>query len=86
MAGSGCRAVATAVTAMDFISAVQKSDGTKAAQLLSDHPTIVDARDGKGDTALIIAINRGDQRLDRAFCSTRAPTPIWPAPRAAIRR
>jgi uncharacterized protein len=43
-----------------FISAVQKGDGGKAGQLLSDHPTIIDSRDGKGDTALIIAINRGD--------------------------
>jgi ankyrin repeat protein len=44
----------------DFISAVQKGDGGKAGQLLSDHPTIIDSRDGKGDTALIIAINRED--------------------------
>jgi uncharacterized protein len=44
----------------EFISALQKGDGDKAAQLLSDHPTYIDARDGKGDTALIIAINRGD--------------------------
>ena len=45
---------------LDFISAVQKRNGDKAAQLLNDHPTIVDARDGKGNTALIIAISRGD--------------------------
>jgi uncharacterized protein len=45
---------------LDFISAVQKRNGDKAAQLLSDHPTIVNARDGKGDTALIMAINRSD--------------------------
>jgi len=48
------------VDSMDFITAVQKGDGGKAGQLLSDHPTIIDSRDGKGDTALIIAINRGD--------------------------
>jgi ankyrin repeat protein len=48
------------VDSQDFISAVQKGDGNTAGQLLSDHPTIVDSRDGKGDTALIIAINRGD--------------------------
>jgi ankyrin repeat protein len=48
------------VDSQDFISAVQKGDGGKAGQLLSDHPTIVDSRDGKGDTALIIAVNRGD--------------------------
>jgi len=44
----------------DLVGAVQKRDGAKAGQILSDHPTVVDARDGKGDTALIIAINRGD--------------------------
>jgi len=48
------------VDSMDFITAVQKGDGGKAGQLLSDHPTIIDSRDGKGDTALIIAINRAD--------------------------
>jgi uncharacterized protein len=48
------------VDSTDFISAVQKGDGGKAGQLLSDHPTIIDSRDGKGDTALIIAISRGD--------------------------
>jgi uncharacterized protein len=60
MAGTPAFAQGNGYDSLDFISAVQKSDGTKAAQLLSDHPTIVDARDGKGDTALIIAINRGD--------------------------
>jgi ankyrin repeat protein len=44
----------------DFVSALQKGDGGKAAQLLTDHPTIINSRDGKGDTGLIIAINRGD--------------------------
>src|SRR4051812_17276156 len=48
------------VDSADFIAAVQKGDGGKAGQLLTDHPTIIDSRDGKGDTALIIAINRGD--------------------------
>jgi len=44
----------------DFVNAVQNRDGDKAAQLVTDHPTIIDSRDGKGDTALIIAISRGD--------------------------
>ena len=48
------------VDSYDFINAVEKGDGTKASQLLSDHPTIIDSRDGKGDTALIVAINRND--------------------------
>ena len=43
-----------------FVSAVQKSDGDKATQLIQSHPTVIDARDSKGDTGLIIAIGRGD--------------------------
>ena len=44
-----------------FIDAVQKRDGDKATQLIQDHPTIIDARNGKGDTALIIALRAGDR-------------------------
>lgn len=44
-----------------FLDAVQKRDGDKATQLLTDHPTIVNTKDGNGDTGLIIAIRRGDQ-------------------------
>lgn len=44
-----------------FLDAVQKRDGDKAIQLLQDHPTIIDARDGKGDTALIIALRGADR-------------------------
>lgn len=43
-----------------FIAAVQKGDGSATSQLVADHPTIVNARDSKGDTALIIAIGRRD--------------------------
>ena len=43
----------------DFISAVQKRDGDKATELVEKHPTIIDTKDDKGDTGLIIAI-RGD--------------------------
>ena len=43
-----------------FVDAVQKSDGDKATQLIQDHPTLIDTRNGKGDTGLIIAIHRGD--------------------------
>lgn len=91
-------AVATPVAAQlgtmdsyDFISAVQKGDGGKASQLLTDHPTIIDSRDGKGDTALIIAINRGDsdwtafllnKGADPNLASTRSgDTPLMAAAR-----
>jgi ankyrin repeat protein len=43
-----------------FVEAVQKSDGDKATQLIEDHPTLIDARNAKGDTGLIIAIGRSD--------------------------
>ena len=43
-----------------FVDAVQKSDGDKATDLIKSHPTIVDTRNGKGDTGLIIAIARAD--------------------------
>jgi ankyrin repeat protein len=75
---------------LDFIGAVQKGDGDKATQLLSDHPTIVDSRDGKGNTALIIAINRGDSNwtgfllnkgADPNLPSTNGDTPLMAAAR-----
>ena len=44
----------------EFIQAVEKSDGDKATQLLTDNPRIVNSRDEKGDTALIVAISRED--------------------------
>ena len=46
---------------MDFISAVKKSDGDKAIQILSTHPKgLIDTKDGDGNTALIVVITRGD--------------------------
>jgi ankyrin repeat protein len=46
----------------DFVDAVKKSDGGKATTLLDTHPNgLVNARDGEGNTALIIAINRSDE-------------------------
>ena len=43
-----------------FVKAVEKRDGNKALQLIADHPTIIDSKDGNGDTGLIIAIRNGD--------------------------
>jgi ankyrin repeat protein len=44
-----------------FIKAVKDRDGNTATQLISDHPTIVNAKDGSGDTGLIVAIRNGDK-------------------------
>ena len=44
-----------------FVDAVRKDEGSKAIQLLREHPTLINARDPKGDTALIIALRRGDR-------------------------
>jgi uncharacterized protein len=45
----------------DFVHAVEQSNGDKATQLLNDNPPgIVNSRNGQGDTALIIAIQRSD--------------------------
>src|SRR5690348_11182712 len=45
----------------DFLDAVQKRDGNKAIQLITDHPTIIDTKDGKGDTPLIITVRGSDR-------------------------
>src|SRR5689334_18305794 len=46
---------------LEFIQAIRSRDGDKATQILQAHPNVVDAKDDKGDTALIIAIQRGDE-------------------------
>jgi ankyrin repeat protein len=47
----------------DFVEAVRHSDGDKVTKLLRDHPTgLLDARDGDGNTALIISILRRDEQ------------------------
>lgn len=47
----------------DLIDAIKKNDGDKAIQVLQNHPEgIVDAKDGDGNTGLIIAIMRSDDR------------------------
>jgi uncharacterized protein len=45
----------------DFVNAVKSRDGNKATQLLTDNPGgLVNARDGDGNTALLIALARRD--------------------------
>ena len=46
----------------DFIDAVKKRDGDKATSVLTNHPEgLINTKDGDGNTALIIAINRSDE-------------------------
>ena len=52
----------TGYSGLEFVEAVKKSDGDKVQELLQAHPTgLVDARDGDGNTALIIAVARRDE-------------------------
>jgi ankyrin repeat protein len=44
----------------DFIDAVTKRDGNKATDLITNHPTIVDTKDARGDTGLIVVIRNSD--------------------------
>jgi ankyrin repeat protein len=44
-----------------FVEAIRSRDGNKATELLGAHPNLVDVKDDKGDTALIIAVARGDE-------------------------
>jgi uncharacterized protein len=43
-----------------FINAVRERDGNKVTELIESRPTIVNTRNLKGETALIIAISRTD--------------------------
>lgn len=43
-----------------FVAAVEKRDGNKATELIANHPTIVDTKNAKGDTGLIVAIRDAD--------------------------
>lgn len=61
----------------DFITAVQKRDGDKATQLVDKHPTIIDTKDEKGDTGLIIAI-RGDDTDWTGFLLRKGADPNLP--------
>lgn len=60
-AAAGAQAINT--SSIDFINAVKKSDGDKALEVLGNNPKgIVDTRDDDGNTGLIIAISRSDER------------------------
>jgi ankyrin repeat protein len=99
LAAAGIALVSAPVTAQtgpdshQFIDAVQKRDGNKAIQLITDHPTIINAKDGNGDTGLIIAIRNGDQDwtgfllqkgADPNLAGSNGDTPLITAARAGF--
>lgn len=43
-----------------FLDAVERRDGSTATQILKAHPTVIDSKNAKGDTALIVAIRESD--------------------------
>lgn len=45
-----------------FVTAVAEGDGGQALKLLQDKPTVINARDHKGRTALVAAINNRDRQ------------------------
>jgi ankyrin repeat protein len=45
----------------EFLTAIRNRDGDKAEQLLKANPNVVNAKDDKGNTPLIIAILRSDE-------------------------
>lgn len=59
-ASSGAVAQLNTPNSYAFVDAVKSRDGDKATQLVTEHPSVINARDGDGNTALLIAINRND--------------------------
>jgi ankyrin repeat protein len=43
-----------------FVKAVAERDGNKATELLQNHPTIIDTKNDKGDTPLLVVLRDGD--------------------------
>jgi ankyrin repeat protein len=58
---SGPAHAQTADVGYDFLKAIQDRDGNKATEVLQAHPHVIDVKDDKGNTALIISIQRSDE-------------------------
>jgi len=76
-----------------FVAAVRERDGNKAIELLRDRPTVINARDGKGETGLIVAISGRDpdwtaylinEGADTNFAARNGDTPLIAAARAGF--
>lgn len=61
-----------------FISAVRDRDGSKATGIVDSRPSVLNSRNTKGETALIIAISRSDE-LWTAFLIGKGANPNFPA-------
>ena len=62
LAAIGAPVAAQYVSSSDeFVTAVRDRDGGKATQLIQANPRLIDMRDEKGDTALIVAVSRSDE-------------------------
>lgn len=60
---------------MAFVEAVRKADGDKATTLLNSHPPgLVNARGGDGQTGLILAVARSDEKWT-AFLISKGADP-----------
>lgn len=61
LAGAPAAAQTMANVGYDLVDAVRKGDGSKLTELIRSHPTgLIDARDADGDTALNVAVSRGN--------------------------
>lgn len=55
-----------------FIDAVRSRDGDKATQYIEDRPSVLNSRNAKGETALIVAISRSDDLWTKFLLSKGA--------------
>lgn len=62
LAAPGAAQLGAGYQGLAFVRAVKDRDGDKAQQALGDNPTpaVINARDGDGNTALIISVSRRD--------------------------
>lgn len=61
-----------------FISAVRDRDGNTATGIVDSRPSVLNSRNAKGETALIVAISRSDE-LWTAFLIGKGANPNFPA-------
>ena len=95
-APAGAQSISSGFDGEKFVNAVRDRDGAEAMELLKSRgPTVMGARDGKGETALIVAISRRDdewtgflltQGADPNFQARNGDTPLIAAARVGFRQ